>query len=56
MFLSNNSHDRNCPQPEARIGNVRRPGNSMDRNLITRKNIVIRDFFTVCSWSDNSDP
>ena len=35
MFLSNSSHDRNCRQPEARIGNVRRPGNSMDRNLIT---------------------
>ena len=35
MFSSNSSHDRNCRQPEARIGNVRRPGNSMDRNLIT---------------------
>ena len=40
----NESGKRNCPQTEARIGNIRRPGNSMDRNLITRKNIVIRDF------------
>ena len=38
------SYDRNCRQPEARIGNVPRPGNSMDTNLIMRKNIVIRDF------------
>ena len=38
------ANDRNCRQPEARIGNVPRPGNSMDRNLIMRKNIVIRDF------------
>ena len=32
------------PPAEARIGVVPRPGNSMDRNLIMRKNIVIRDF------------
>ena len=38
------SYDRNCRQPEARIGNVPRPGNSMDRNLIMRKNIVRKDF------------
>ena len=40
------SYDRNCCQPEARIGNVPRPGNSMDTNLIKRKNSVIRDFQT----------
>ena len=38
------SYDRNCRQPEARIGNVPRPGNSMGRNLIMRKNIVRKDF------------
>ena len=38
------SYDRNCHQTEARIGNVPRPGISKDRNLIMRKNIVIRDF------------
>ena len=38
------SYERNCRQLEARIGNVPRPGISMDRNLIMRKNIVIRDF------------
>ena len=37
------SYNKNCRQPEARIGNVLRPGNSMDRNLIMRKNIVIRE-------------
>ena len=31
------SYDRNC-QPEAGIGNVPRPGNSMDRNLLRGKN------------------
>ena len=41
---SRTSYDRNCRQPEARIGNVPRPGNSMDTNLIKLKNIVIRDF------------
>ena len=38
------SYDRNCHQPEARMGNIPRTGNSMDTNLIMRKNIVIRDF------------
>ena len=38
------SYDRNCRQPEARIGNVARPEILLDTNLITRKNIVIRDF------------
>ena len=38
------SYDRNCRQPEARIGILPRPGNSMDTNFIKRKNIVIRDF------------
>ena len=28
------SYDRNCRQPEARIGNVPRPGNYIGRNLI----------------------
>ena len=28
------SYDRNCREPEARIGNVPRPGNYMGRNLI----------------------
>ena len=47
MFSSNNQDfvlDRNCRQLEARIGNVPRPGNSMDTNLIKQENIVIRDF------------
>ena len=38
------SLDMNCRQPEARMGNVPWPGNSMDGNLIMRKNIVMRDF------------
>ena len=38
------SYDRNCRQLETRIGNVPRPGNSMDTNLIKRKNIVLRNF------------
>ena len=37
-------YDRNCRQPEAKIGNVPWLGNSMDTNLIKLKNIVIRDF------------
>ena len=37
------SYDGNRRQPEARIGNVP-TGNSMDTNLVMRKNIVIRDF------------
>ena len=46
MFASNNQDFvwQELPQAEARIGVVPRPGNSMDRNLIMRKNIVIRDF------------
>ena len=39
--ITRTSYDRNCRQPEARIGNVPRTGNSMDTNLIIRKNIVI---------------
>ena len=46
MFVSNNQDFvwQELPPAEARIGVVPRRGNSMDRNLIMRKNIVIRDF------------
>ena len=40
------------PEPHFPISNVPRPGNSMDRNLIMRKNIVIRDQFRPCNKSD----
>ena len=30
------SYDKNCRQPEARIGNVPRPGNTVDKNLIIK--------------------
>ena len=30
------SYDRNCRQPEARISNVPRPGNTVDTNLIIK--------------------
>ena len=30
------SYDRNCRQPEARIGNVPRPGNTEDTSLIIK--------------------
>ena len=37
-------YDRNFRQPEARIGNVPWPGNSMDTNLIKRKKYCDKRF------------
>ena len=45
------SYNKNCGQPEARIGDVPRPGKSMDTNLIMRKNIV-QEIFRPCNKSD----
>ena len=33
---SSTSYDRNCRQPEARIGNVPWPGNTVDTNLMIK--------------------
>ena len=49
------SYDRKCRQPprqpKARIGNVPRPGNSMDTNLIKRK-LHCDEIFRPCNKSD----